>query len=291
MINEVNFLKNTRSIKEALDLPWHDYVDAFGMGPKEAQKHLLNPKEFPLIYAMNFCERFNLDLQNIFSEDFDVKTFARNHLGQMPELPEKYSLEKNSRVITLINFVSGLEANGLGWLNELVFRRMQLPKTILLYPEMKIPFKMIIDYLNLVENFRTDPLIMQQSGQEGIERLNQRLGLMSTYDRCDVEFYEKFFHQTIHSFDNSYNYKLVEASADHVTIRWNLKEEFQDLYKTKSMTNNILLNYKAGIASGISALFGLNNSQVEIVAPINNGAEEIKIHLIKPISKSDKMLH
>lgn len=292
MINEVNFLKNTRSIREALDLSWQDYIDAFGMTSNEAQKHLLNHQEFPLHYAMNFCEKFNLDLENIFSDDFDVKIFARNHLGQMPELPEKYSLERNSRVITLINFVSGLETNGLGWLNELAFRRMQLPKTLLLYPEMRIPFKLIIDFLNLVENFRTDPHIMQQSGREGIERLNNRLGLVSVYDKFNVEYYEKFFHQTIKSFDNSYCYKLVDASQDHVTIRWNLKEEFQELYKTKSMSNNILLNYKMGIGSGIATLFGLSESTTELIGvDEKRNYEFIRISLPKQFFPSKQLLH
>lgn len=291
MMNEVHFLKNTRSIRNALGLSWEDYIDAFGMNKEEAEKYLLNPREFPLKFAMNFCERFNLDLQNIFSADFDEKTFARNFIGQMPELPEKYSLERNSRVVTLINFVMGLENNGLGWLNELAFRRMQLPKTILLYPEMRVPFKLIIDFLNLIENFRTDPLIMQQSGRDGINLLNQRLGLVSVYDSYSIEYYEKFFHETIQSFDNSYNYKLVDASKDHVTIKLNLKEEFQDLYKTRSLSNNILLNYKIGIGSGIATLFGFEESTTVLIRVENiRGHEFIRINLSKQSSPSVQRL-
>jgi hypothetical protein len=290
MINEVYFLKNTRSIRNALGLTWDDYIDAFGMKKEEAEKLLLNPREFPLKFAMNFCERFSLDLENIFSADFDEKTFARNYLGEMPQLPEKYTLERNSRVITLANFVTGLENGGQGWLNELIFRRMQIPRTILLYPEMRIPFKLILDYLNLVEKFRTNPQIMYISGLEGIDRLNHKLGLKTFSDQYNIEFYEKFFHQSIQSFDNTYNYEVIDANQEQVLVKWNLKEEFQELYKTKSMSNDVLLNYKVGIASGIATLFGLENSNVDVIKN-ENGVEQIRIQLSKQSLINGTQLH
>lgn len=290
MISEVYFLKNTRSIRNALSLTWDDYIDAFGMKKEEAEKLLLNPREFPLKFAMNFCERFSLDLENIFSADFDEKTFARNYLGEMPQLPEKYTLERNSRVITLANFVAGLENGGHGWLNELIFRRMQIPRTILLYPEMRIPFKLILDYLNLVEKFRTNPQIMYISGLEGIDRLNHKLGLKTFSDQYNIEFYEKFFHQSIQSFDNTYNYEVIDANQEQILVKWNLKEEFQELYKTKSMSNDVLLNYKVGIASGIASLFGLENSNVDVIKN-ENGVEQISIQLSKQSLINGTQLH
>jgi hypothetical protein len=290
VISEVYFLKNTRSIRNALSLTWDDYIDAFGMKKEEAEKLLLNPREFPLKFAMNFCERFSLDLENIFSADFDEKTFARNYLGEMPQLPEKYTLERNSRVITLANFVAGLENGGHGWLNELIFRRMQIPRTILLYPEMRIPFKLILDYLNLVEKFRTNPQIMYISGLEGIDRLNHKLGLKTFSDQYNIEFYEKFFHQSIQSFDNTYNYEVIDANQEQILVKWNLKEEFQELYKTKSMSNDVLLNYKVGIASGIASLFGLENSNVDVIKN-ENGVEQISIQLSKQSLINGTQLH
>ncbi len=91
MINESHFLKNARAIRSALDLDWKDYIYQFGMTQKDAAKHLLNPENFPVSYAMNFCEFYELDIETAFSDQFDVKAFARNYLKEIYGINNIYS--------------------------------------------------------------------------------------------------------------------------------------------------------------------------------------------------------
>jgi hypothetical protein len=260
MINESHFLKNARAIRSALDLDWKDYISQFGMTQKEAAKHLLNPHDFPVSYAMNFCEYYELDIENAFSDQFDVKAFARNYLKEEPTLPERYRHERNSKVITLINFVNGLNDSDLGWLNVLIFRRLQIPKAILLYPELEIPFKLILDYLELSEKFQKDQSFMKRCGEAGIQKLNQKFSFTKGIKNLDDNFYDEFFSEKIHTVDNSYKYQLVSQKDNEVLIKCTANDEFKEIYGINNIMSTSLVLYKEGIAAGLSSLFGLNSS-------------------------------
>jgi hypothetical protein len=260
MINESHFLKNSRAIRSALDLDWKVYISQFGMTQKEAAKHLLNPHDFPVSYAMNFCEYYELDIENAFSDQFDVKAFARNYLKEEPILPERYRHERNSKVITLINFVNGLNDSDLGWLNVLIFRRLQIPKTILLYPELSIPFKLILDYLELSEKFQKDQSFMKRCGKAGIQKLNQKFSYTKGIKNLDDNFYDEFFSEKIHTIDNSYKYQLVSQKDNEVLIKCTVTDEFKEIYGINNIMSTSLVLYKEGIAAGLSSLFGLNSS-------------------------------
>ncbi len=264
MINESHFLKNARAIRSALDLDWKEYISQFGMTQKEAAKHLLNPENFPVSYAMNFCEYYELDIETAFSDQFDVKAFARNYLKEEPTLPERYRHEKNSKVITLINFVNGLNDADLGWLNVLIFRRLQIPKSILLFPELDIPFKLILDYLELSEKFQKDQRFMKRCGEDGIKRLNQKFSFTRGIKELNADFYDEFFSEKIHFFDNSYHYQLISKTDDEVLIKCSATNEFKEIYGINNIYSSPLIFYKEGVASGLSNLFGLQNSITKI---------------------------
>ncbi len=264
MLSESIFLKNTRAIREILDLDWKDYISQFGMTQKEAAKHLLNPHDFPVSYAMNFCEYYELDIESAFSDQFDVKAFARNYLKEEPLLPERYQYEKNSKVITLINFVNGLNDADLGWLNVLIFRRLQIPKTILLYPELDIPFKLVLDFLDLSERLQKDQSFMRRCGEDGIKRLNQKFFFTSGIENLNADFYDDFFTEKIRAFDQSYKYKLISQKDDEVTIKCSATDEFKDIYGINNVHSSSLIYYKLGIASGLSTLFDLDYSTTKI---------------------------
>lgn len=279
MHNEAIFLRNTRAIRSVLNLSKKDYVASFGMNSRDAERHLMNPKDFPLKFAMNFCEFFNLDLEVLFSDIFDVRAFARNYLKGQPTLPAHYQKETNSRCITLINFVNGMTDAGLDWLNDLIFARMQIPKTILLYPEIPIPFTLIVDYLDLAEKFKTNLNVMRQSGQEGILNLNSKFNFKEPDLRLTNDFYDEFFSEKIKVFDRSYEYDLLSQNGEELIIRSRLKEEVQDLFHTKTMSNLALMNYKCGIASGIATLFGQRATEVNILQTGN--MDGIELFLLK----------
>ncbi len=284
MLSESNFLNNAKAIQSALNLKWDDYVESFGMTQKEAEKYLLHPQNFPLKLAMNFCERYGLDLENAFSEKFDAKVFARNYLNEHPILPDHYQVEKNSRVQTLINFVSGLDDEGLEWLNDLIFRRLQVPKTILLYPELDIPFKLIVDYLDLVEKFTDNLEFMKGCGQKGIINLNKRFNFGRPGMIPRVDFYEEFFTDKIKQFDKSYNYQFINRKEEKLLLECELKEEFKELYKTHNVSSNALRHYKSGISSGLASIFGLPLGVTEILQSKNNKNDYFLINIPKPLS-------
>jgi hypothetical protein len=265
MINESHFLKNARAIRSALDLDWKDYISQFGMTQKDAAKHLLNPENFPVSYAMNFCEYYELDIETAFSDQFDVKAFARNYLKEEPTLPERYRHEKNSKVITLINFVNGLNDAVLDWLNVLIFRRLQIPKSILLFPELDIPFKLISDYLELIEKYSAQIDLLEGIGEEGIRNLNKQFSFKTKDSVLNDDFYEDFFHHKITRFDKSYHYQIISKNKSELILKCSLRENFRELYDTKSLSSRSLLSYKKGIASGLSSLFNLHPSETKIL--------------------------
>lgn len=286
MLSESNFLQNTKAIRSALNLKWDDYVESFGMTQAQAQKHLQNPLQFPLKYAMNFCEYFELDLENAFSDQFDAKVFARNYLKEQPILPEKYQVEKNSRVITLINFVAGLNDEGLEWLNELIFRRLQVPKTILLYPELNIPFKLIIDYMDLLEKFLKDFEFMKRCGRKGIINIDKKLKLVESGASLNVDFYDEFFTDKIKQFDKTYDYRLIHHKADELILEGALREEFKDQYKVQSISNKAFLQYKCGITNGLSTLLGHSPGKTTILNANKIKNDLFLIKMPKPLSSS-----
>ncbi len=279
MLSESNFLNNTQAIRSALNLEWDDYVESFGMTPKEAKKYLLNPQDFPLRLAMNFCERFELDLENVFSDKFDAKVFARNFLKEMPVLPDHYQFEKNSRAQTLINFVNGLNDDGLEWLNELILRRLQVPKTILLYPEMDIPFKLIADYLSLLEKFTKDLEFMRSAGQKGIINLDKRFNFVQAGTQLNVDFYDEFFTDKIKQFDKTYDYRFISHRDNQLILECELKEEFKDLYQIQTIQSEAFLQYKSGICDGLSTLIGNSLGYTQIIRTKNT---ENDYFLIRP---------
>lgn len=292
MFNESHFLKNTRAIQKVLDLGSKEYISRFGMTSRDAEKHLFNPKSFPLKFAMNFCEYYELDLEILFSENFDVKVFALNYLKQAPALPTQYQLENNSRAITLINFVNGFQDAGLDWVNELIFRRLQIPKSILFYPEQEIPFKLILNYMDLIEKFHSGLNVMKNCGQEGIINLNKKFQFVTPGMHNDVEFYDEFFSELITKFDKSCKYELISAKDDELIIKCGLKEEFKDLYHLKTVSSRSLLNYKCGIGAGLSTLFGQSASESYLLsAGEHDGHELICIKLPKQRSSSPDILH
>jgi hypothetical protein len=292
MINESHFLKNARAIRSALDLGWKDYISQFGMTQKDAAKHLLNPENFPVSYAMNFCEYYELDIENAFSDQFDVKAFARNYLKEEPTLPERYRHEKNSKVITLVNFVNGLNDSDLGWLNVLIFRRLQIPKSILLYPEIEIPFKLISDYLELIEKYCSQIDLFYEIGLEGIQKLNKQFSFISKESVLNADFYDEFFSDKIRIFDKTYNYQFITKNNNELILKCSLKEEFKDLYKTKSFSSRSLLSYKRGIASGLSILFNSHPRETNI---LKGGLEQdydlISIRTTMPLTPMKTHLH
>jgi hypothetical protein len=281
MLSESNFLNNAKAIQNALNLKWDDYVESFGMTQKEAEKYLLHPQNFPLKLAMNFCERYGLDLENAFSEKFDAKVFARNYINEQPILPDHYQVEKNSRVQTLINFVSGLEDEGLEWLNDLIFRRLQVPKTILLYPELDIPFKLIIDYMDLFEKFSKDLEILKSSGQKGIINLDNKFHFAQQGTPLDVAYYDDFFSNKIQQFDKTYDYRVINHNEDKILLECILKEEFKDLYKLESISNDAFLEYKCGICDGLSTILGYSLGLTRIIKTQKNENEYFLIKMPK----------
>lgn len=292
VLSEEIFFKNIRSIKSALDLSAEDFISQLGMTSQEAQKHLLNPKDFPLRFAMNFCEHYRLDLKTMFTEDFDLRAFTVNHFRGEPALPAHYQQEKNSRCITLINIVKGLEASGLGWINELLFRRLQIPKTILLFPELEIPVKLIVDYLEQVEIFQKNLEFMKDIGEEGISNLNSCFHLVSGSAVFTSEFYESFFLEKITQFDKTYDYRIVKFEHDQLVVECQLKDEFKEIYQTKNLSNHAFLNYKAGIGRGLSSLFGMESSRSSILSSDpESGSDKISILLPKRPLSSRGYLH
>ena len=285
MLSESNFLNNAKAIQSALNLKWDDYVESFGMTQKEAEKYLLHPQNFPLKLAMNFCERYGLDLENAFSEKFDAKVFARNYLNEQPILPDHYQVEKNSRVQTLINFVSGLDGEGLEWLNDLIFRRLQVPKTILLYPELDIPFKLIVDYLELVEKFTNNLEFMKGCGQKGIINLNKRFNFGRPGMIPTVDFYEEFFTDKIKQFDKSFEYRVIIHKEEKLILECELKEEFKELYKMQHIPNKALQQYKCGISNGLSTLLGYPIGNTEIRNHRLNKHDYFEINIPTPLSR------
>lgn len=292
MHSETVFLRNTKAIRKALNLDLAEYISIFQLSSTEAKKILLNPKDFPLKYAMNFSEFFGLDLMSLFSESFDINAFARQHLSGSPDLPEKYQLEKNSRVITLINLAKGLIDSDMSWLNDLIFRRLQIPTSLLLYPEQEIPVKLIVDYLQLYEDYRGQLSLMQDCGKQGIANLNLQFNLVDSSTIYGQEFYDDFFSQRIKQFDKSYDYKVIKIKNDELTLKCSLKDEFKDIYQATSLSNVAFLNYKTGIASGLSALFGYESSLTSIMkSDKEKGIDLLNIKLPKPLSTSQSYLH
>lgn len=281
MLSEEVFFKNIRSIKNALDLSSQEFISQLGMTSQEAQKHLLNPKDFPLRFAMNFCEHHQLDLKTMFSEDFDLKAFTVNHFKGKPVLPAQYQLEKNSRCITLINIVKGLEASGFGWINEMLFRRLQIPRSILVFPELEIPIKLIVDYLEQVEIFQRNLEFMKEIGEEGISNLNSCFHFVDSSTAFTAEFYDSFFSEKITQFDKTYDYRITKFDHGQLILECKLKDEVKEIYQTNNLSNHALLNYKAGIGSGISSLFGMQSSQSSILSSDPDGGSD-KISFVLP---------
>lgn len=291
MISNSNFIKNTNAIRSALNLDWDDYVESFGMTQKEAKKYLFNSKEFPLRLAMNFCERFELDLESAFSDHFDAKVLARNYLKETPTLPDHYQFEKNSRAQTLINFITGLNDQGLEWLNELILRRLQVPKTILLYPEMDVPFKLITDYLSLVEKFSKNLDFMRSAGQKGIINLNKRFNLVQPGITLTVDFYDEFFTDKIKQFDKTYNYRFISHKGKELILECELTEEFKDLYQIKNIYSEAFLQYKSGICDGLSTLLGNDLGYTQIIKNKKTENDYFLIRPPEPLSTSPCYLH
>ncbi|HXH73937.1 MAG TPA: hypothetical protein VNJ08_03165 [Bacteriovoracaceae bacterium] len=289
MFSESYFIANTRAIISILSLDQERYLSIFGMTPAEGKKYLANPKDFPAKYAMNFCEYFELDMGVLFSNKFDAKTFARNfELGQ-PALPDQYQQETNSKVITLINIIQGLESSGHEWLSQTILRRLQIPKTLLLYPEQAIPFKMIVDFLQLVEDFRTDLKLMKSFGQIGIQNLNAKFKFVGPQTAFNDEFYDQFFSKEIRQFDQSYQYKITRFKNNLIILSCTLREEFKEIYHRSSLSNAALLEYKAGISSGLSTLFNLPLSEVSIIS--SNQLKGIDTLAIKLPYSSHSLVH
>lgn len=262
------------------------------MTPAEAQKHLINPKDFPLRFAINFCEHFGLDLKVMFSENFDLKAFAANNTKTWPVLPAHYKQEKNSRCITLINIVNGLDSAGLGWINEMLLRRLQIPRKLLLFPELEIPVKLIVDYLDLLEAFQTDLELMKDIGEEGISNLNGCFKLVDRSTAFTTEFYDKFFSEQINRFDKTYLYKIQSFQGEELVVECQLKDEFKEIYKTASLSNHAFLNYKAGIGRGLSSLFGMQSSKSAILSSDSRtGSDKISITLPRRPLSSYSYLH
>jgi hypothetical protein len=292
MQSELLFKKNADSIRTILGLEWEQYIEIFGMTSDEARRFHQNPKDFPLANAMNFCEYFQLDLENIFSDRFDVTAFAKNYFKGPPTLTDSYQLEKNSRIITLINIVNGLEAAGLSWLNELIFRRLQIPKSLLLYPEIEIPVKIIVDYLALVKKYHKDSTAMKSCGHEGIVNLNKKFSFLKNDSKLNYEFYDDFFTQQIKNFDKSFDYQVVRCDGVNIQVKCTLREELKDLYSSHNLSNLSFLDYKSGIGSGLSTLFGQESSETTIIKEASeSGYDLIEIELPKPRSSSLLYLH
>jgi hypothetical protein len=291
MLSDSNFLHNIHALRSALDLPWDDCLDIFGMTPKQAEIYLRNPKALPIKYAMNFCEHFSLDLETVFSEKFDSKAFARNYLNGPPILPEHYQMEKNSKVITLINFVSALNEEGLDWLNELILRRLQVPKTILLYPELNIPCKLILDFLGLVEKYSQNLDFMKKSGEEGVIKLNKIFNFAPTNAALTSEFYDEFFSEKIKQFDQTYDYKVISHRHNKIIFKCSMKESFKEIYQLKSIYSKAFLQYKKGIASGLSTLLGHSLGETTILSSPQEESDFFQIRLPTQHCSSHKNWH
>jgi hypothetical protein len=291
MLSNSNFVRNTHAIRSALNLKWEEYIDSFGMTPKEAKKYLLNSQELPLRLAMNFCEHFGLDLGMAYSEEFDAKVFARNYLKGPPALPEQYQRERNSKAITLINFVRALNEEGLEWLIELILRRMQVPKTILLYPELDIPFKLIMDFMTLLEKFSQDFEFMKNCGQEGVMRLNSIFNFAQPGMRLTAEFYDEFFTKKINQFDKTYDYRVISHKKDEIVVESALKDEFKELYKLQKFYSHALLEYKSGISNGLSAVLGHSLGETTIISSPENKNDYFKIKMPTPLSSYPRHWH
>lgn len=292
MQDEFIFLQNTRLIKKALHLSSKDYLQAFGMTHKEAANHLLNPKSFPVTYAMSFCDYFGLDLEILFSKDFNLQTFLRNYHNNEIFFPEHYQKEHNSRAITLINITQGLNEAGHSWLNEMIFRKLQIPKKILFFPELNVPNKLIVDYLALVEKYRTDLSILKYCGQQGILNLNKTFNFVTPSTSFSNVFYEQFFTDKIKLFDKTYDYKISKLKNNELSLRCLLKEELKDLYQTNTLSNMAFVNYKMGVASGLSSLFGMDSSETKLIKKEEDcGHDEILIKIPRQPLIYHKYLH
>jgi hypothetical protein len=180
----------------------------------------------------------------------------------------------------------------LCWLNDLIFRRLQIPSSLLLYPEQEIPIKLIVDYLQLFEDYKGKLSIMQDCGKQGIINLNKQFHLVNSSTVYNQEFYDEFFSDRIKQFDKSNDYEVVKIKKNELTLKCTLKEEYKDIYQTKTLSNSALLSYKTGIGAGLSTLFGYESSIASIIkSDLEHGVDLISIQLPRPLSTSHSYLH
>ena len=170
--------------------------------------------------------------------------------------------------------------------------RLQIPKSLLLYPEVEIPVKIIVDYLALVKQYHKDPTAMKSCGLEGIINLNKKFSFIKEDSKLNHEFYHNFFSHEIRKFDKSFDYQVVKCEGDKVLVKCTLREELKDLYSSHNLSNLSFLDYKSGIGSGLSTLFGEESSKTRILKEASeSGYDLIEIQMPKLRSSSLLYLH
>jgi hypothetical protein len=143
-----------------------------------------------------------------------------------------------------------------------------------------------------VKRFHKDSTAMKNCGHEGIINLNKKFSFIKSDSKLNYEFYDDFFTQQIRKFDKSFDYQVVRCDGDNIQVKCTLREELKDLYSSHNLSNLSFLDYKSGIGSGLSALFGQSSSNTSILKEASeSGYDLIEIELPKPHSSSLPYLH
>jgi uncharacterized protein YqgQ len=114
-----------------------------------------------------------------------------------------------------------------------------------------------------------------------------------TKDSClSHEFYHEFFTDHIRQFDKSYSYQVISFKDHQLQVKCTIREELKDIYQSKILSNKAFVQYKSGIGSGLSTLFGQETSQSTILkVGSESGFDLISIQIPKQRSSSPHSLH
>lgn len=264
------------------------FFDYLMLSENEYRRLLNNIEEFPLFSILSFCEKLNIQHENIIRNNVDYAVLRSQFNGNRKALKEEYTYCPNSLVKTaknILDYFSPLYEQEI----RSALKSLQINEVSLDNPSEKISIKLIDDIARELIEMGLPLHSFYEAGVKGAQGLLEIPNFSAGFNDCRnvVDLYELCFNSKIRVIDGNWDYQVIKLDESGCILKVKSKEEAKNIFATQYFGSKAIDYYRSGVTAGVASYITNNFANCEVIN-IDNTNEEYRLFKSTFYSSSKK---
>lgn len=194
------------------------------------------PAEPTVETLWGLCRTYNIDLDLFMNGRTDFNALSKRIGGDLYILPDRYSdpAQARSRGRTVLTIMDSFRDCFGQTFKDNVMRRLQLNATHRFHADDYVSLYLVLDMLAEVRRMGVSEDYLRWMGfRSAIVNRSTNLGAEMKKYSTGYQIYRAIHEEWMHFFDKNFLYEIQRINADSVDVRITVREETQDVFRSK----------------------------------------------------------